>query len=110
MGRRLVAILITVGLLLGASGMAVAESQDDVLRRGAYGNPLRIFAFFIYPAGVIVDTFAVRPLTFMACFASGLTGCTPEEQRALGIEAAVEEQEAQARQARALESIELRRE
>ncbi len=100
MGRRLVAILVTMGLLLGASGVAVAESKDDILRRGAYGNPLRIFAFFIYPAGVIVDTFAVRPLTYLACGLSGVTGCTPEEQRFLGMMEAVEEQEARARNAR----------
>ena len=107
MVRGLVTILMTVSLLLGASGMAVAESRDDFMRRGAYGHPLRIFAFFIYPAGVIVDTFAVRPLTYMACVAPGLTGCTPEEQRAWGIDP-VDEQEAQARQARSLELFEPR--
>lgn len=99
MVRRLVAVLMTVSLLLMASGMAVADSRDDFMRRGAYGHPLRIVSFFAHAAGVIADTFIVLPVTVLACVASGLTGCTPEEQRVLGLMDAVEEQEAQARQA-----------
>jgi len=99
MVRRLVAILMTMSFLLTASGMVAAESRQDFMRRGAYGHPLRIVSFFAHAPMVILDTFVFYPVTYLACQAPGLTGCTPEEQRALGLMDAVEEQEAQARKA-----------
>lgn len=100
MVRWIVAILMVVSLLLAVSRVAVAEGRQDFMTRGAYGHPLRIVSFFASPPMVILDNLVVYPVTYLACHAPALTGCTPEERRFLGIIDAVYEQEAQAREAR----------
>ncbi|MFQ5883290.1 MAG: hypothetical protein ACE5I9_12635 [Candidatus Methylomirabilales bacterium] len=84
MGKRLLTLFITVSLLLGVSGMAAAF-QHDIEKRSSYGHPLRIVGFILFPVGLLLDTVFFRPLTHVACSAPDLTGCTPEEQRAVGI-------------------------
>jgi hypothetical protein len=35
---------------------------------------------------VLLDSFVIRPINVIACFMPDLTGCSPDERRALGME------------------------
>ena len=85
MAKRLLVLCITVGVLVGTSGVAAAW-RHDFEGRGARDNPLRILVFPIFMAGVLVDSFVIRPISVLACTLPDLTGCSPDERRALGME------------------------
>ena len=85
MAKRLLVLCIMVGVLVGTSGVAAAW-RHDFENRGARDNPARIIVFPFFVAGVLLDSFVIRPINVIACFMPDLTGCSPDERRALGLE------------------------
>lgn len=84
MAKRFMTLLIIAGLLGGTSGLAEAYG-DDFETRGSLDYLPRVVVFGLHPVGVVLNQLIFKPIGYLACFASDLTGCTPEEQRALGL-------------------------
>ncbi|MFQ5655936.1 MAG: hypothetical protein ACE5G5_00160 [Candidatus Methylomirabilales bacterium] len=85
MVKRLLILLVTVGLVAGSFGLTGA-AEHDFWERGTEKNIIwRWPAFVLYPAGALTDFIVAKPVTYFFCLAPGLTGCTPKEQRYLGM-------------------------
>ncbi len=84
MKKWLLILFIAVGLVIGSIGVPGA-AEHDFETGGSYANPWRIVGFVVFPVGLLLDYALFRPVTYVACSASKVTGCTAEEQRALGI-------------------------
>ena len=90
MTKRFVTLLITASLLAGTSGLAEAY-RHDFETRGTRDYPLRPLVYPIFAVGVLLDQLLFKPINYVACSFSDLTGCTPEERRALGLERTYQE-------------------
>ncbi|HLC04063.1 MAG TPA: hypothetical protein VJK02_13580 [Anaerolineales bacterium] len=85
MAKRFLTLLIIASLLGGTSGLSAA-GQRDFETRGTIDYLPRVVVFAIHPVGVLLNTFILRPIGHVACSVPELTGCGPDEQRALGME------------------------
>ncbi|MEE9181870.1 MAG: hypothetical protein V3U33_04815 [candidate division NC10 bacterium] len=85
MVKRLLTLIITISLLVGTSAMAAA-AEHDFETKGFYDYPLRWAVYAIHPVGWVLDNFVAKPLTFFACIAPNVTGCTSHERRSLGLD------------------------
>ena len=92
MVKRLLVLLITVGVLVGTAGVAAAW-RHDFESRGSRDYPPRVAVFPLFAVGVLIDTLVFKPISYMACAVPDFTGCSPEERRALGMEEMRETQE-----------------
>lgn len=87
MAKRFVTLFITASLLVGTSGLAQAGTwRGDFERRGTIDYPLFPIYYLIYPIGWALNTVIYRPATYVACTLPDVTGCMPEDLRALGLE------------------------
>ncbi|MFQ5847371.1 MAG: hypothetical protein ACE5IQ_06795 [Candidatus Methylomirabilales bacterium] len=91
MVKRLFMVIIAVSLLVGSATVATA-TQHDFATRGSHGHPFRIIGFVLFPVGLIMDYAFFRPVSYLACKAPDLTGCTPHDQRALGMGGGLDEE------------------
>lgn len=78
MKRQLVLLLLTLGLL--SVGCA---SRRSIETSTAYDYPPRWIVYAIHPVGTVLDYAVARPITFIACTAPDVTGCTRNDE--LGI-------------------------
>lgn len=86
MAKRFLTLFITASLLAGMSGLAQAGWRQDFERRGTIDHPLRPLVYPIFAVGWVLNTLIYRPITYVACTVPEVTGCGPEDQRALGLE------------------------
>lgn len=85
MVKRLLTLIITISLLVGTLGIAAA-AEHDFEKRGFYDYPPRWVAYAVFPVGWVLDNFVAKPLTFFACIAPNVTGCTSHERQSLGLD------------------------
>ena len=87
MAKRFMTLFITASVLVGTSGLAQAGTwRQDFERRGTVDYPLRPLVYIIFPVGWALNVLIYRPATYVACILPDVTGCGPEDVRALGIE------------------------
>ncbi len=85
MAKRLLTLIIAVSLLVGSAGV-VAAVEHDFETRGFYDYPPRWVIYPIHAVGWVLDIFIAKPVTYAACVAPNVTGCTSHERRALGMD------------------------
>ena len=93
MAKRFLTLFITASLLVGMSGLAQAGWRQDFERRGTVDYPLRPLVYIIFPVGWALNVLIYRPATYLACTLPDVTGCMPEDQRALGLEESYQQSE-----------------
>lgn len=93
MAKRFLTLFITASLLVGTSGLAQAGWRQDFERRGTVDYPLRPLVYLIFPVGWALNVLIYRPATYVACTLPDVTGCMPEDQRALGLEESYQQSE-----------------
>jgi len=86
MAKRFMTLFITASLLVGMSGLAQAGWRQDFERRGTIDYPLRPVVYPIYAIGWGLNTVIWRPITYVACMIPDISGCMPEDMRALGLD------------------------
>src|SRR3989304_1631662 len=85
MAKRFLTLLLIASVLGGTSGRAAA-GQRDFETRGTIDSLPRVVVFAIHPVGVLLNTFILRPIGYVACSVPELPGCGAGEQRAPGME------------------------
>lgn len=85
MAKRFLTVLMMASLLGGTVGLAQA-GQQDFETRGTRDYALRAAVYPIYAVGAVLDFILLKPINYIACTVPELTGCAPDEQRALGME------------------------
>jgi len=90
MAKRFLTLFITASLLGGTSGLAEAY-QHDFETRGTRDYAPRLVVYPLFAVGVVLDFVLLRPINYIACSVPDLTGCTPQEKRALGFEGTYQE-------------------
>jgi len=85
MAKRFLTLFITASLLGGTLGLAEA-GQRDFETRGTRDYALRPVVYPLFAVGAVLDFVLLRPINYIACSIPELTGCGPDEQRALGME------------------------
>ena len=92
MAKRFMTLFIIASVLVGISGLAQAATwRQDFERRGTIDYPLRPIVFPIYAVGWGLNTLIYRPITYVACMIPEISGCMPEDQRALGLDESYEQ-------------------
>lgn len=92
MAKRFMTLFIIASVLVGISGLAQAGTwRQDFERRGTIDYPLRPFVFPVYAVGWGLNTLIYRPITYVACIIPEISGCMPEDQRALGLDESYEQ-------------------
>jgi hypothetical protein len=87
MAKRFMTLFIIASVLVGTLGLAQAGTwRGDFERRGTIDYPLRPVVYLIFPIGWALNTVIYRPATYLACILPEVTGCMPEDQRALGLD------------------------
>jgi hypothetical protein len=87
MAKRFMTLFIIASLLVGTLGSAQAGTwREDFERRGTIDYPLRPINYLIFPIGWALNTVIWRPATYVACLLPDVTGCMPEDLRALGLD------------------------
>lgn len=87
MAKRFVTLFIIASVLVGTSGLAQANRwRQDFERRGTIDYPLRPVVYPIYAIGWGLNTVIWRPITYVACMIPDISGCMPEDVRALGLD------------------------
>lgn len=85
MAKRLVTLVITVILIAGSLSIAAA-SEHDFVQKGDHDYLPRWVVYPIYPLGWLLDTFIATPITYIACVAPNMTGCTSHDRRSVGMD------------------------
>jgi hypothetical protein len=85
MVKRFLALLAAIGLVLSVSSVAFA-SRHNFETRGSRDYAPRIVGYVLFPVGVLLDFVIFRPISYVACGVPDLTGCGPEDRRALGLD------------------------
>ncbi len=78
MKRQLVLLLLTLGLL--SVGCA---SKRSIETSTSYDYPPRWIVYAIHPVGTVLDYVVAKPITFIACTAPDVTGCTRSDELGL---------------------------